>query len=699
MKQTVLLLMIGLVSLCVDAQTDTTDSIFREKELQEVVVKAMKPLTKFEGDGIIFSIKDTPLQSVGTASDILGYIPGVISNDGSIEVIGKGQPAIYINGRKLQNNSELTQISSMKVKSIKVISNPGAKYDSSINAVIKISTIREIGDGISLDSRATLGVRDYIYNKDQLTLNYRDKGLDIFSYLEYDYNRSKGYSRVFQNTFGENEYLTDIEMNSHKRSQIFCGKIGFNYITKSEHAFGVFYQNTYNPNKNRSTNTSINSMNDILESQYDVSNHNRDNHYENLIDGYYSGIWGKWTADFSFDLLWRKVKNKQQIHEIIVDVNSNDMNLSDHNNGQMIASKLDLSRPLLAGSIDIGTEYTNTNRKDDFVSDATSINSNNNQTKESNIGVYAQLIQTLGKLTMQVGLRYENVRSQYFEYGEKISEQSKTYNEILPSASLVFPIKNTMFQLGYSRKYTRPLYSQLSSTVYYVNQNNVETGNPNLNNSFTDNVSLNVRHKWLTVMASYKHIKNRIITTCSEYNGNPNVTLYKKDNSENDIDNLEFIVSAMPGFVGKFYYPIVMAGIVAQFYDIDFQGQTKSMNDPMFLVRFNNIFKLPHNYMVYANFSYRSDFESENIHMNKTWQLSLSASKIFNQHWDVKLSFNDIFNTARKVGATIYSGMRRIDNNRYNTVRGVELTVGYKFNTSKSKYKGKGAGKSEIERL
>jgi hypothetical protein len=103
--------------------------------------------------------------------------------------------------------------------------------------------------------------------------------------------------------------------------------------------------------------------------------------------------------------------------------------------------------------------------------------------------------------------------------------------------------------------------------------------------------------------------------------------------------------------------------------------------------------------MLYANLSYKSSFEGENVHMMRSWQFDISAAKTFNQHWNLRLSINDIFNTGRKSGFTIYSGLRDFTNIRYNTLRGVELTVQYQFNTAESKYKGKGAGQSEKERL
>ena len=676
---------------------DTVDD--KTKELKEVVVKATRPLSNFDADGIVTTIKDTPLQSLESAADVLGYLPGVINNNGSIEVVGKGQPVIYINRRKLVNYSELSQIPAAKVKDVKVINNPGSKYDGSTEAVIRISTIGDPGDGFSLDNRATFGYSNYFYGKDLLNMNYRTSGLDVFAGLEYNNRRTRGSGINTQETWGTHNQTTSIDTRSNKRWQVMDGKIGFNYTPNASHSFGAFYQYIYRPEKTRSDNNTLLSTDGIKEYESKVAESDRERYYSHLVYGYYSGVWGKWTADATFDFLWRKSDKRQDITEAIIGGKDISMHLNDNSHGRMLAGELHFAHPLWKGNIQFGGSYTNSRRSDLFLSDYASIANNDNEIREDNTGVYVQLYQCFGQVMLQAGVRYEHIGSNYFETGKKIAEQSTVYNEVLPSASIVLPIRNVMFQLSYSRKYQRPLYSQLSSTVSYVNQYTYQTGNPNLRSSFIDNLSLNFRYKWLMVMASYKHIKDRIITECMEYEGDPEITLYQKVNSKRAANNLEIIVSMMPGFIGKFYYPTLMAGVVSQFYDIDFKGEVKHMNNPMALVRFNNMFRLPKNYMINLNFNYRSDFDSENIHMRPTMQVDISASKAFGKHLDVRLSFNDIFNTARKSGFTMYSGMREVHTIRYNTMRGVEISIGYRFNTTKSKYKGKGAANEEKNRL
>ena len=108
--------------------------------LREVVVKNSRPISQLKDDGIVTTIKGSILENLGSARDVLGYLPGVTNMNGSVEVFGKGAPMIYINGRKMRDGNELDQIRSDNIKEIKVINNPGSRYDASVNAVITIYT-------------------------------------------------------------------------------------------------------------------------------------------------------------------------------------------------------------------------------------------------------------------------------------------------------------------------------------------------------------------------------------------------------------------------------------------------------------------------------------------------------------------------------------------------------------------------------
>lgn len=674
------------------AQNVPTDSI----TLREVVVTATHPLERIEGDGIVTTVQGTALSRLGMAKDVLGFIPGIINNNGQIEVFGKGTPVLYINGRRQRNNILLEQLTADKIKDITLITNPGARYGSDANAIIRITTVKNPGEGFALDTRTTVGYHDYVYGKEQATMNYRVGGADIFATLEYDHTRTKGFSMNQQNTWLEQHSLTTLTMNSKNRSQLLEGQVGFNYTTNSGDSYGIYYQTLSKPVRTDSHTASTWAVNNVEEDNSQLSQQKHTDYYEHLADAYYSGTWGRWTADATFDFLWKNNREKQTIHPL---EDAATLPLQDNSYGRMFAGEIHLSHPLWKGRLNIGAEYTDSRRKDDFSTEVTGIADNNNHIEETNVGLYSEMAQRFGRLNVQLGLRYEHTDANYFEYGLKIPEQSRTYDYVLPSVTLVFPVKQAVFQLGYSRKYIRPLYAQLSNTVNYVNQYIYETGNPQLKTPLNDNVSLNIKYKWLMFMATYKHVTDPIITTCTSYADNPAITLLKKDNSSHNLDNLQVMLSAAPGFIGKFYYPTLACGMVAQHYKVAYRDNILNLNHPMMIFQANNLFRLPDNYMLTANLRWKSRGDGENIRMSQSWQIDLSASKVFNSHWNVKLSLNDVFNTARKTDFTMYSDVRDVHIAKHQNTRYVELNISYKFNMPKSRYKGQGAGNTEKERL
>ena len=124
--------------------------------LGEVIVKSDRPVTAIKGDALVTSVAGTQLAHAGTAEDVLVQVPMVVGRDGVFEVFGKGSPAIYVNGRLVRDSNELMQISSADIKNVEVVTNPGVKYDASVNSVIRITTKRPQGEGFSGLLRSTL---------------------------------------------------------------------------------------------------------------------------------------------------------------------------------------------------------------------------------------------------------------------------------------------------------------------------------------------------------------------------------------------------------------------------------------------------------------------------------------------------------------------------------------------------------------
>ena len=134
---------IGTVQLLPDAQL-----------LGEVVVKGDLPKVRLKGDAVVTNVAGTILEKAGTGEDVLNKLPGVSAKDGTVNVFGSaGTPEIYINGRKVRDSAELDQLSSDNIKSVEVVNNPGARYDATVNAVIRIKTKRPQGEGFGFNNR------------------------------------------------------------------------------------------------------------------------------------------------------------------------------------------------------------------------------------------------------------------------------------------------------------------------------------------------------------------------------------------------------------------------------------------------------------------------------------------------------------------------------------------------------------------
>lgn len=89
------------------------------QKLAEVVVKGSRPQYQRKDGNILTNMEGTVLAGSHNITDVLLHVPGVITTaNGDWEVFGQGQPVIYINNRKVQNNSEVKLLTPSEIKSV-----------------------------------------------------------------------------------------------------------------------------------------------------------------------------------------------------------------------------------------------------------------------------------------------------------------------------------------------------------------------------------------------------------------------------------------------------------------------------------------------------------------------------------------------------------------------------------------------------
>ena len=157
---------------------EANDSLTRE--LQEVVVTAKQPATKLVGSTLVSTIPGSNLADLGNALDVLAQLPMIKVQDNTVSVIGKNNIEIYIDGRPMRDEHELQQILSSNLKKVELLMAPGAVYDSTTGAVLKITTRRNFVQGLSLTDQFQLQRRRKWSVMDYLSLSYRAGNWEFF---------------------------------------------------------------------------------------------------------------------------------------------------------------------------------------------------------------------------------------------------------------------------------------------------------------------------------------------------------------------------------------------------------------------------------------------------------------------------------------------------------------------------------------
>lgn len=671
--------------------------------LGEVVVKSDLPKTRLKGEGMVTSVGGTLLEHAGTIERLLDRIPNVSAKNGKIEVFGRGTPELYINGRKVRDNSELDRLSADNIKDVEVITNPGARYDASVTSVIRITTKKAVGDGFSLDNRLFGEVNDYGYlvGEDNLNMNYRTGGLDVGATLRASRWSQPDPKTIEQITYLEDTWRQRSEIDQVYKDENLYARLAVSYMFSQNHSVGISASYRRQPWSKaggymESTLTQDGTETERLRSDYTTSVQGT------TLQGnaYYTGKIGKWGIDFNTDWMYTKSNSMMNTVEDYTEVGQetehNDVTTNNVPRSNLVASKLVVTAPLLGGEFSFGGEYSYSTRKSVYsVVPKGIIDDDRSRTEEGLATAFVEYARQFGPLNAQVGLRYEHVDFDYYEDDAYVAEQSRTYGDLFPSVALSAMLGKLGLQLGYSADISRPSYDQLRSNINYDNRYTYEGGNPFLVPTKSHNVNFAASYKWLTFSAGYSRIIDPIIQHSETYNDDPAVALFSQVNGE-AYDKVFASLNLRPT-VG-FWHPAVMLGVQKQWFNMAVHGHNP-LDNPLATFRFNNTFDVKL-FEVSLNMECTTTGADENNYLRKpSFRADLSLYKSFmNDKLSVSFYVADLFKTNKNSVVTYYGTLRE-SIYEPKALRNINLTVRYKFNVSRSKYKGTGAGEGQKNRL
>lgn len=667
--------------------------------LNEVVIKGNLPKIRLKNDALVTTVQHSVLSKAGTANDVLKRLPSLTGDDGEFSVFGKGEAKIYINNREMRNVSELDILNSEDIKDVEIVNNPGARYDASVKAVIRINTVRKVGDGFGFDVRSSFWQSQKTHQTQQLNANYRKNGWDIFGTFKYNRSPFIQESKMTQNTYVDTLWTQTNTIDFEALKHTLTAVAGVNYEISLKHYMGIKYTHTAFPSSSRLSelNSTVYADGIFYDNWKSIEERRESHKPAHRLNTYYSGNIGDLKLDFNADFYKGTTISNAFVTETSQEYDDRKVSSENSVNNQLVASKLVLSYPLLGGQLLAGNEFAYTDRKDVYTNDLNIVPSSNTTIKEQNNSFFAEYSRLTPIGQLGAGLRYENVQSDYFEKGVKVDEQSRRYDQWFPSLSFATQLKELQLQLSYTAKTNRPTYRQLSNNVTYGNRFTLQTGNSQLTSSTIHDVTLLGRWKFIQLMMSYKNQKNAVIFWAEQLEDNPAVTLIAYRNLEK-LPTLSTFITASPTF--GFWSSQASAGFVKQWLTITSSDLPVVLNKPLPVASLNNSFSLPKNLLLTVDMRFQGRGDFQNIYLSKNeFTVNIGLTKSFiNDQLQVSLKGHDIFK-GKNEGNLLYNHQMDLDQITWYDSRKVEFTMRYKFNSAKSKYKGTGAGQKEINRL
>ena len=662
-----------------------------------VVVKGDRPQYKMLPGGMEVAVEHTLLSKMANTFDVLNLLPRVSVDGQKISVFGKGTPIVYINNKRVNDNNEIVNITPNNIKSISVITSPGAEYDAEVESVIRIQTKERRANGFSLRADAFGKYNKWMSDYELISARYQTKKFEIANSLwtmgTHDGEDNNLITDIY---LPDKHYYNDQLIHLDTNNRFLSEKLSADYSLNDSNSIGGSYR-YYGMLKGRTNSVSRQDvlLNGMAHGSIDQEEVMKPFLSLHQADIYYVGKVGHVGVDFNATYYAVKNRRNDKCFESSKELGYQEVHSSNRQNSDMWAGKLVVNIPLWKGNVSVGTEMSKTDSHGTFLNEEQLVPSTKTDIHERNIAGFAQYGLVLNKWTVGLGVRYENIVRDYLSDGVKQDDVSRKYNNFFPNLSVSLNKGNWNWQLNVNEKIHRPSYRQLGNFMQFDNRFLYEGGNPTLQPEKVFNVETMMLYKWLNVSVGYKYLKDVMEWTKYIYPGKEFAY-----NTSLNFDHKQLLYASVhvsPKFgifrpMWGFYYN-------QQFFDTRKYGASKALSKPLLSCSLNNSFALSETMNAAISLNASTTHADGFLMMKSGYSVNLQFDKSFaNRTWIIYLSANDIFKTAKERW-TMYGLGAGTTKDCYNYTRNVSLQVTYNFNAKRSKYKGTGAGNEEKSRL
>ena len=497
--------------------------------LDEVVVNVEKPLYEQKVDRMVINVESSILAAGSTALEVLERSPGIILDrqSNTISLVGKSGVTVMINGKISYLPQEsivqlLQGTSSDNIERIELITTPPANLDAEgnagyINIVMKERTDLGLNGSYSLSG----GYGNGGTTNDNINFNFRKGKLNVFGNYAFLYN-TQGQTFSFSRTFlNENEDLVFVSSVSDREPvQInHNARLGMDFQISEKTIVGMLlsgYDNkwtmdavtqsyeltegepsgfvtVHNDETNRWRNISANfnfkhnfKEDGYVSADYDYL------HYDNQNPTNYLNEFYDSDGSFLYDEIVKSDKDTPIDIQVFA---------GDYSNRLSEKVRLDFG---LKGAFskfknDVSVEFFDGT---DFVEDPTL--TSESDLKEQILAAYASVDYKFSeRFGGKFGLRYEHTTSLLESDVEGVIVDRK-FGELFPSAFLNYKVNDTLsFNASYSRRISRPGFTQMAPFVIFFDPNTFFAGNPAIQPAISNTYNFGANYKSYVFSAQY----------------------------------------------------------------------------------------------------------------------------------------------------------------------------------------------------
>ena len=723
-------------TLVLDKNIDlgTIKSKQQEKQLQEVTVVGRTPLVVRKVDRLVFNVENSIAATGGDATDALKVTPNVRVTEDNVSIVGKGGLLVLVDDKEIHLSGSdlinyLKSIPSDNIKSIEVITTPPAKYEAQGNSgILNIILKKAKNDSWSLQLRTSATkAYDWRFSEGATFMLQKNKWYVMAGVSGQPYNTSL-YTNDIRYQY-PTEYWKSAIFNFNK-SKGLGGNLNVGYKVTDNLQVGIYYNGsggngtTSTPVDRNYTKIFENSTMQTLNKMYtmdgmtDFSNYNHSLNF-NAVQKL-DTLGKKISLDVDYFITANDKKNPFYQNNFYYNPQSDEQKYFTQNNSNLkitnYSTRLDFEMPYKWATLNYGGKISftknNSNTFGDFyqIIDNQNIEyltqNNNFLYKENNQALYISAQKDFDKKwSAKAGLRFEATQTEGSSTpkGSEPQTNKTHYEKLFPTAYLSYKLNdNNTFSTSYSRRIERPGYWALDPSRWYQTLNDIVYGNPFIQPSFINSVSLSHQFKSILTSEISYYVSNGDITQIIRHK---NDTIYfQHDNWANskgfsisETLNLPITkwLTTASGVSTSFsqtnvYKNLVDEGLYKPKYN-NWEGIYFYSNNSFNLNKAKTL-------TLQANIWGMTRAEYGEGYMDPVWNLDMGLRyALLNNKLQLSLYASDIFYTSDRTFHSTLSGIKQSFHQTYDS-QYLRLTVSYKFGSDKINIQNREGSNTEEKR-